>query len=47
MPKEKKERRILAFTGAAALVAVGLNLLLSAINTHRKNSKKKGTSTIT
>ncbi|XP_078169956.1 zincin-like metalloproteases family protein isoform X1 [Carex rostrata] len=42
MPKEKKERRILAFTGAAALVAVGLNLLLSAINTHRKNTKKKG-----
>ncbi|KAF3337265.1 putative thimet oligopeptidase [Carex littledalei] len=42
MPKEKKERRILVFTGAAALVAVGLNLLLSAINTRWKISKKKG-----
>ncbi|KAJ3708658.1 hypothetical protein LUZ61_012363 [Rhynchospora tenuis] len=42
MKKEKKERRILVFTGAAALVAVGLNLLLSAINSRRKNSAKKG-----
>ncbi|KAL5717777.1 thimet oligopeptidase [Ranunculus cassubicifolius] len=41
MAKEKKERRILAFTGAAALAAVALNLLITAINTRRNNKKRK------
>ncbi|KAG1358878.1 hypothetical protein COCNU_08G003240 [Cocos nucifera] len=41
MAKGKRERRILAFTGAAALVAVGLNLLISAINAQKAKKKKR------
>ncbi|XP_038984277.1 probable thimet oligopeptidase [Phoenix dactylifera] len=39
MAKGKRERRILAFTGAAALVAVGLNLLISAIKAQKSRKK--------
>ncbi|XP_072999624.1 probable thimet oligopeptidase isoform X3 [Typha latifolia] len=41
MAKGKRERKILAFTGAAALVAVGLNLLISAINAQKERKAKK------
>ncbi|XP_068665837.1 probable thimet oligopeptidase isoform X2 [Aristolochia californica] len=41
MVKGKKERRILAFTGAAALVAVAVNLFISAINSQKKQKKKE------
>eukprot|EP00268_Persea_americana_P024453 TRINITY_DN2385_c0_g1_i3.p1 TRINITY_DN2385_c0_g1~~TRINITY_DN2385_c0_g1_i3.p1 ORF type:complete len:612 (-),score=117.61 TRINITY_DN2385_c0_g1_i3:3322-5157(-) len=42
MAKEKRERKVIAFAGAAAVAAVALNLLLTAINSHR-NKKKKTT----
>lgn len=42
MANEKKQRRIIALTGAAAVAAVALNLLITAINTHRNKKIKKG-----
>ncbi|KAG9446425.1 hypothetical protein H6P81_012553 [Aristolochia fimbriata] len=41
MAKGRKERRILAFTGAAALLAVSVNLLISAIKSQKKRKKKE------
>lgn len=40
MTKGKRQRRIFALTGAAALVVVGLNLLISAINAKKAKKKK-------
>ncbi|KAK9108396.1 hypothetical protein Syun_024407 [Stephania yunnanensis] len=40
MARPKRERRILALTGTAAIVALALNLILSAINA-QKNKKKR------
>lgn len=40
--KHKKERNLLAFTGAAALAALALSLAISALNSRRKKSNKKG-----
>lgn len=40
MTKGKRQRRILALTGAAAIVVVGLNLLISAINAKKAKKKK-------
>ncbi|KAJ3678377.1 hypothetical protein LUZ60_002180 [Juncus effusus] len=40
MRKQRRERTVLAVTGAAAIVAVGLNLLFSFISARRRNSKK-------
>ncbi|KAJ6771538.1 PROTEASE M3 THIMET OLIGOPEPTIDASE-RELATED [Salix koriyanagi] len=39
--KHKKERNLLAFTGAAALAALALSLAISALNSRRKKSNKK------
>ncbi|XP_061974170.1 probable thimet oligopeptidase isoform X1 [Populus nigra] len=39
--KHKRERNLLAFTGAAALAALALSLAISALNFRRKKSKKK------
>ncbi|KAH8495439.1 hypothetical protein H0E87_018570 [Populus deltoides] len=39
--KHKRERNLLAFTGAAALAAVALSLAISALNSRRKKSNKK------
>ncbi|XP_074589371.1 putative thimet oligopeptidase isoform X1 [Curcuma longa] len=41
MVKGKRERRILAVTGVAALVAVGLNLLISAVKAHMQGRRRK------
>ncbi|XP_065021146.1 probable thimet oligopeptidase isoform X5 [Musa acuminata AAA Group] len=40
MAKGRRERRILVVTGAAAFVAVGLKLLVSAIKAHRQRRRK-------
>jgi hypothetical protein len=40
--KHKRERNLLAFTGAAALAALALSLAISALNSRRKKSNKKG-----
>eukprot|EP00258_Populus_trichocarpa_P049499 XP_024465518.1 probable thimet oligopeptidase [Populus trichocarpa] len=39
--KHKRERNLLAFTGAAALAALALSLAISALNSRRKKSNKK------
>lgn len=39
--KQKRERNLLAFTGAAALAALALSLAISALNSRRKKSNKK------
>uniref|UniRef100_A0A6M2FAP0 Peptidase M3A/M3B catalytic domain-containing protein n=1 Tax=Populus davidiana TaxID=266767 RepID=A0A6M2FAP0_9ROSI len=39
--KHKRERNLLAFTGAAALAALALSLAFSALNSRRKKSNKK------
>ncbi|WOL03678.1 hypothetical protein Cni_G12398 [Canna indica] len=41
MALRRRERKILAVTGAAALIAVGLNLLVSAVNARKQRRKKK------
>ncbi|XP_020083013.1 probable thimet oligopeptidase isoform X2 [Ananas comosus] len=41
MGARKRERRILALTGAAALLALSVNLIISAINAHNGSSKRK------
>ncbi|KAF5200448.1 Mitochondrial intermediate peptidase protein [Thalictrum thalictroides] len=41
MAKEKKERRILALTGVAAIAAIALNLLITAISAQRNKKKKR------
>ncbi|KAK8934603.1 hypothetical protein KSP39_PZI014307 [Platanthera zijinensis] len=41
MAKTRRANRILVFTGAAGLVAVAVNLLISAINAHKQKNKKK------
>uniref|UniRef100_A0A2P2KF74 Uncharacterized protein n=1 Tax=Rhizophora mucronata TaxID=61149 RepID=A0A2P2KF74_RHIMU len=41
MTKRNRERNLLAFTGAAALLALAVNLAFSAFNSHRKKLKKK------
>lgn len=41
MAQGRRERRILVVAGAAALVAVGLNLLVSAVKAHRQRRGKK------
>ncbi|XP_010248843.1 PREDICTED: probable thimet oligopeptidase isoform X2 [Nelumbo nucifera] len=38
--KGRKERKILAFTGVAALVAVALNLIITTVNSQKKRKKK-------
>ncbi|XP_011042314.1 PREDICTED: probable thimet oligopeptidase isoform X2 [Populus euphratica] len=39
--KHKRERSLLAFTGAAALAALAVSLAISALNSRRKKSQKK------
>ncbi|URE25231.1 Peptidase family M3 [Musa troglodytarum] len=41
MARGRRERRILVVTGAAAFVAVGLKLLVSAIKAHKQRRRKK------
>ncbi|XP_042499957.1 probable thimet oligopeptidase isoform X1 [Macadamia integrifolia] len=41
MTKKRRDSRILAFTGAAALVAVALNILITAINSQKKRKSKE------
>ncbi|XP_077227429.1 zincin-like metalloproteases family protein isoform X2 [Tasmannia lanceolata] len=41
MAKGKKQRRILAFTGVAALVAVAVNIILTTINAQRNRKRKE------
>lgn len=38
---QKRNRKVIAFTGATALLALAVNLAISAINSHRKKTKKK------
>ena len=44
MVREKKDRRynLLAFTGSAALLALAINLAISAVNAHTKKRKRRG-----
>lgn len=43
MPRQKRERSsLLAFGGAAALLALAANLGIAAFNAHMKNRRKKG-----
>lgn len=41
MEKQKRERNLLAFTGATALLAIAINLAITAFNAHRKKNKKR------
>ncbi|ONK71182.1 uncharacterized protein A4U43_C04F5730 [Asparagus officinalis] len=38
---KKRERNLIAYTGAAAVAAVAINLIVSAVNAHREKLKKK------
>ena len=40
MSPRRKERRVVAVAGAAALVAVGLNLVFSAVAAHRRRKRR-------
>lgn len=41
--EEKRDRtNLLALTGTAALLALAVNLVVSAFNSHKKRTKKKG-----
>ena len=40
MSPRRKERRVVAVAGAAALVAVGLNLAFSAVAAHRRRKRQ-------
>ena len=42
MSKQKREKSLLAFTGATALVVLAVNLAITAFNSHRRKNKKKG-----
>lgn len=42
MAKEKRERKLLTYTGGIAIAALALNLIITAINNQRKRNKKKG-----
>lgn len=42
MSKQKRERSLLAVSGAAALLVLAVNLGINAFNSHRKNRKNKG-----
>ena len=42
IPKRRRERNLLAFTGAAALLALAVNLGIAAYNARKQNKKKKG-----
>jgi thimet oligopeptidase len=42
MAKHKRDRNTLALTGAAALLALAANFAISAFNSHRKKTNKKG-----
>lgn len=41
MSKQKRERSLLAVSGAAALLVLAVNLGINAFNSHRKNRKNK------
>ncbi|TVU36155.1 hypothetical protein EJB05_18072 [Eragrostis curvula] len=41
MTPRKRERRVIAAAGAAALVAVGLNLVFSAVAAHRRRKRRE------
>ncbi|KAK1577521.1 hypothetical protein Q3G72_022495 [Acer saccharum] len=41
MSKQKREKSLLAFTGATALVVLAVNLAITAFNSHRRKNKKK------
>ncbi|KAL6616561.1 hypothetical protein ACP70R_038831 [Stipagrostis hirtigluma subsp. patula] len=41
MTPRRRERRVIAVAGAAALVAVGLNLALSAVAAHRRRKRRE------
>ncbi|KAH7570441.1 hypothetical protein JRO89_XS05G0107100 [Xanthoceras sorbifolium] len=41
MSEQKRERNLLAFTGATALAVVAVNLAIAAFNSHRRKPKKK------
>lgn len=41
--KRRDRKNLIALTGAAALLAVGVNLAVTALKTHLKNRRRKGT----
>lgn len=43
MNRPKRENQLLAFTGAAAVLALAVNLAVSAVRAHRRNRRRKGT----
>lgn len=44
MEKLKKGKSMIVFTGTAAVLAIAVNLVITAVKHHKdKNSKKKGT----
>jgi hypothetical protein len=40
MEPKRRERRVIAAAGAAALVAVGLNIAFSAVAAHRRRKRR-------
>jgi thimet oligopeptidase len=40
MEPRRRERRVIAIAGAAALVAVGLNIAFSAVVAHRRRKRR-------
>lgn len=40
--KQRRDRTVLAFTGAAALLALAVNFGITAFNSHKQKRKKKG-----
>jgi hypothetical protein len=40
MEPRRRERRVIAIAGAAALVAVGLNIAFSAVAAHRRRKRR-------
>lgn len=42
MSKQKRDRNLLAFTGAAAIAVLAVNFAIAAFNAGRKKHKKKG-----
>ncbi|PON71619.1 Peptidase M3A/M3B [Trema orientale] len=41
MPRKKRERNLIAFTGGAALLALAVNIGIAAYNSHKLKKKKK------
>lgn len=40
--KHRRERNLIALTGATALAVIAVNIAISAFNSHREKHKKKG-----